>query len=329
MKLSGRLHRLYNPSVFQGLKKKDKYFEGWYFKLVDPEGKHIWSVIPGVSYSDDSHSFIQLIHANSGLSYYKRFPVEAFTFDVNEFRIQIGPNSFSNKYLTLDIETEDLLLKGELSFIDTQAFPVRLFSPGIMGWYAFVPFMECYHGVVSMQHGLSGKLEINGSTFSFDGGKGYIEKDWGRSMPSDWIWTQSNHFDQKRKASFMLSVARIPWLKGYFPGFLSFLQVDERLYRFASYNGSSVKSLCETEDKVKIELTNKKYMLEVSVSKQDGGMLKAPRHGMMDRDIKECIISSLDLALKNRNGEILFSGTGRYAGLEIVGNMEQYYLNNT
>lgn len=329
MKLSGRLHRLYNPPVFQGQRKKINYFEGWYFKLVDPEGKHIWSVIPGVSYSNDSHSFIQLIHANSGLSHYKRFPLETFTFDVREFKIQIGTNFFSDKYLSLDIETEDILLKGELSFIDTQAFPVRLFSPGIMGWYAFVPFMECYHGVVSMQHGLSGKLEINGSSISFDGGKGYMEKDWGRSMPSDWIWTQSNHFDQNRNASFMLSVARIPWLKGYFPGFLSFLQLENKLYRFATYNRSSVKSLSETEDKVNIELANKRYMLEVSISKQDGGMLKAPRHGMMDRDIKESIISSLDLVLKNRNGETLFSGRGGYAGLEIVGNMEQYYGNNT
>ncbi|WP_243392439.1 MULTISPECIES: tocopherol cyclase family protein [unclassified Mesotoga] len=27
------------------------------------------------------------------------------------------------------------------------------------------------------------------------GGKGYIEKDWGRSLPDAWIWMQSNNFD--------------------------------------------------------------------------------------------------------------------------------------
>ncbi len=53
------------------------------------------------------------------------------------------------------------------------------------------PAMECYHGVVSMYHLLSGHLEINGDKVDFSGGKGYIEKDWGRSMPSDWIWIQA------------------------------------------------------------------------------------------------------------------------------------------
>ena len=31
-------------------------------------------------------------------------------------------------------------------------WPVKVTSPGAMGPYAFVPFMECYHGVVSMDH---------------------------------------------------------------------------------------------------------------------------------------------------------------------------------
>jgi len=66
-------------------------------------------------------------------------------------------------------------------------------------------------------------------------------------------------------------------------------------------------------------------VLEVVVLRQDGGILKAPRHGAMDRDIKESIISTLKLVLKNRRGEVLYSDTGRYAGLEIVGDMEQYY----
>ena len=48
-----------------------------------------------------------------------------------------------------------------------------------MGWYRFVPFMECFHGVVSLNHELEGDFLIENQVFSFDGGKGYIEKDWG------------------------------------------------------------------------------------------------------------------------------------------------------
>ena len=319
------ISRLYNPPVFQGQNKRNNYFEGWYFKLVDLEGNHIWSVIPGVSYSNDTHSFIQVIHAQTGTTYYKRFPMESFTYEKEKFRIDIGPNSFSDSHLVLDIQCDDLEIKGALSFEGIQPFPVRLLSPGIMGWYAFVPFMECYHGVVSMQHTLTGSLQVNGSAISFDGGRGYIEKDWGISMPTDWIWMQSNHFDLDQKVSFMLSVARIPWRKGYFPGFLSFMRLDGKVYRFATYNGSKVASLSVTDEEVQIVLRNRKLVLEVVVLRQDGGILKAPRHGAMDRDIKESIISTLKLVLKNRRGEVLYSDTGRYAGLEIVGDMEQYY----
>jgi hypothetical protein len=327
MSRKGHLYRIYHPSVFQGKNKRSNYFEGWYFKLVDPEGRHIWSVIPGVSHSSDSHSFIQLIHANSGQTHYVRFSLDEFSYEEEKFSIQIGPNQFSENHLFLDLKAENLRMQGEISFHNNQRFPVSLFSPGIMGWYALVPFMECYHGVVSMQHQLSGNLKINESTITYKGGKGYIEKDWGRSMPSDWIWMQSNHFDQDGEASFMLSVARIPWLRGYFPGFLSFLLVDKTLYRFATYNNSKVSSLRETEDRVEVVLSNKKHTLEVGALKQEGGLLKAPKLGSMERHIKESILSSLDLVLKNREGQLIYAGRGNFAGLEIVGNMEQYYKN--
>ena len=48
----------------------------------------------------------------------------------------------------------------------------------IMGWYYKLPFMECYHGVVSLNHDLKGSLNLNNIHYHFDDGKGYIEKDW-------------------------------------------------------------------------------------------------------------------------------------------------------
>ncbi|MCK7537696.1 MAG: tocopherol cyclase family protein [Marinilabiliales bacterium] len=32
----------------------------------------------------------------------------------------------------------------------------------------------------------------------FSGGRGYIEKDWGHSFPSAYVWMQSNHFQLAR-----------------------------------------------------------------------------------------------------------------------------------
>ncbi len=196
------------------------------------------------------------------------------------------------------------------------------------GWYSYAPMMECYHGVVSMQHRLSGSLEIDGTDISFDKGKGYIEKDWGHSMPSDWIWIQSNHFDIDPGASFMLSLARIPWMGGFFPGFLSFLKVGARVYRFATYMRSNVSLIEVKDDTVNIELRSRNYKLEITVYRDIGGVLKAPRHGNMERDIQESIVSSLQLVLKDHVGNVIFTGTGTHAGLEIVGDVAKYFRNN-
>lgn len=322
------LPRIFRPEAYQGKSHPSQYFEGWYVKLVDETGSEIWSLIPGISYSSDTHSFIQVIHANSGKTWYFRFPVGEFKGDRSKFETTIGTNVFSSEGLRINLGQTDLEMKGTLSFKEMQSFPVSLLSPGIMGWYSYAPRMECYHGVVSMQHMLSGSLEVNGDKISFDDGKGYIEKDWGRSMPSDWIWIQSNHFENDKGASFMFSLARIPWMGGFFPGFLSFFKVSGKLYRFATYNKSSVERIDLDDDQLLIVLGNKNLRLTVVVYRQAGGILKAPRHGEMDREIKESIVSSMTIELINKQGKILFEGTGAHTGLEIVGDVGKFFNNN-
>jgi tocopherol cyclase len=296
--------------------------------LVDSSGQQIWSVIPGISYSDDCHSFVQVINANSGQSFYFRYPLEAFQYSRTSLMVRVGSSIFKQEGVTLDLENRDLTIKGALQFEGTHPFPVTLASPGIMGWYGYVPFMECYHGVVSMQHGISGTLDINGTAYPFNGGKGYIEKDWGASMPSDWIWIQSNHFKGDPGASFMISLARIPWLKGYFPGFLGFLLTGGKLYRFATYNRSVVERLAVNGKEVLVTLRNRKLKLVLRAFLKEGVVLKAPRHGVMERDIRESMVSRIQIDLYHRDGELIFSDSADYAGVEIVGQVEQYFNNN-
>ena len=328
MRIRSILPRLYRPEVYQGKKKPAGYFEGWYIKLVDAAGEQIWSFIPGISFSADKHCFVQVIHANSGKTWYFRYPEQDFSSSRRIFQTAIAHNLFSSKGLNLDLNQADLKLRGEVFFEDTHPFPTTFLSPGIMGWYSYAPRMECYHGVVSMQHSLSGSLEINGTEFSFEGGKGYMEKDWGTSMPSDWIWIQSNHFEEDTGASFMLSLARIPWMRGYFPGFLSFFMTGGKIYRFATYNRSSVSFIEVKEDAVHIKLRNAAHTLAVTVYRNIGGILKAPRHGQMEREIQESIVSRLDLELMDKQGILLFKGKGLHAGLEIVGDVAKYFKNN-
>ncbi|MFW5768317.1 MAG: tocopherol cyclase family protein, partial [Bacteroidota bacterium] len=198
-----------NTTIFQGDHKESNYFEGWYFKMVTEDGSGIISVIPGISLSHDGkeqHAFIQIINGTTAQTSYHPYPIDEFSFSKKQFEIKIGNNYFSKDMIKLDIQDSNSTVSGKIEMSDNVAYTSdKMLNPGIMGWYRFVPFMECYHGVVSLTNSLKGKLIINNKEYDFTSGKGYIEKDWGSSMPSSWIWMQSNHFHEP-DASFMLSI---------------------------------------------------------------------------------------------------------------------------
>ncbi|MEX0980958.1 MAG: tocopherol cyclase family protein [Bacteroidales bacterium] len=316
--------RLFRPAVYQGKRNPKNYFEGWYYKHVDRSGSQVWSIIFGISHSADPHSFIQVIEGKTGASDYIRFGKEAFSYDTDQLRITIGNNTITANSIELNLQGEIFSIGGSLSYSGGSPFPQHLLAPGIMGWYTYAPFMECYHGVVSMNHALNGSLTINGKQTDFTGGKGYIEKDWGGSMPSDWIWMQCNHFIDAPEASMMISIARIPWLNGHFPGFLSFVKVGEEVYRFATYNNSKISSIRVGDSTVRLQLTNRRNSIEVEVERNTTGQLKAPVKGQMERKIAESLDARINIRLTGKNGGKIFEGAGEHTGLEIVGDVVQY-----
>ena len=325
MKIPAFFPRIFQPWVYQGKRRAKRYFEGWYYKLVDSGGQHIWSVIPGISFSDDPHAFVQLIEGRTGQTDYIRFPREAFAYRTDRLDIRVGENHFTDAGLSLDVNGERFSLEGQVEFRNTRPYPQSLLAPGIMGWYTYVPFMECYHGVVSMDHRLEGSLANGQTVMDFSGGKGYIEKDWGSSMPSDWVWMQCNDFEGDIPVSLMISIARIPWLRSHFPGFLSFVMVGDRVYPFATYNRSRVEKLEILQDRVHLVMVHRRFRLDVTVHRRNTGELRAPRQGEMERTIHESLDAVIDLRLEKRNGELLYRGGGTHAGLEVVGDVSQYH----
>jgi hypothetical protein len=124
-----------------------------------------------------------------------------------------------------------------------------------MGWYSFVPFMECKHGIVSVNHDLKGSVIVNGNEIDFNNGKGYIEKDWGTSFPEAWLWMQANNFEN-RNSSFSFSVAKIPWLGKFFIGFIAFLYYNNRFLLFSTYNNSEITEINHTSGTIDLILKN-------------------------------------------------------------------------
>lgn len=193
-----------------------------------------------------------------------------------------------------------------------------------MGWYSFVPFMECKYGIESVLHRLSGYLEVNRQTFDFSCGTGYIEKDWGRSFPELWIWLHCNTFEEA-DCSFTFSVAKIPWLGSFFIGHICFLYLKGKFHLFATYNSSKITWLSFTDKILNIELENKKHILKVTAIQQISGNLKAPVPGQMNRIIKESIDSEIEIQLSDLTGKTTFSTKGKHAGMEITEKILTYF----
>jgi tocopherol cyclase len=316
--------RLFNPEVFQGSLTEKHYFEGWYFKNVTRDLSSCFSFIPGVSlFENDHHAFIQVMNGATGKTEYIKYPVGDFIWDRRKLSVKIGSSVFTDEGILIDIRNDTLDLSGQIEFRDMIRYPKTFFSPGIMGWYSFVPFMECKHGIVSANHNLNGSLVSNGEKIDFTGGKGYIEKDWGVSFPEAWLWIQSNNFEE-HDTSFSFSIAKIPWLGRFFIGFISYLYLRGKYFLFSTYNRSSVTEISHDKDLIGISLKNKDHILKISVIKKSFGDLKAPVFGEMSRRIKESIDSEVHLQLLDKSGNTEYEDTGKRVGLEVIEKIFDY-----
>ena len=315
--------KVWHQEAFQGTHRKKGYFEGWYLKLIDAQRKTVFALIPGVSIGKsraESHAFIQLINAITGKTEYFRFSIDAFSADRNKFDVRIGNNHFWDGGIEVDLSNETTRLSASLRFENIEKYPVSLLHPGIMGPFSFVSGMECYHGIVNIRHAIVGTMVYNGARIDMTGGEGYIEKDWGRSFPEAWIWMQANHF-ASQSASFMFSYARIPWLGRSFLGLICFLRTDEGFYRFATYNRSKVCSLETDGERIKATLQSPMHTLAFTATYARGGILKAPKNGMMLREIEESITAQVTVELSDRKGNVLFHDESDRVGMEISGTL--------
>ena len=317
-----QIRAVLNPSTYHGNHQKPPFFEGWYFKMVSADEKNKIAIIPGIILGKDEHAFVQVIDGSDGTTEYFTFPFDQFQANFPQFRLRIGENQFDSSHLSVNIEQPEGQLSGELSFGKLEPWPVNFFSPGVMGWFAWVPKMECYHGVLSFDHSLQGTITLNGKEMDFSGGRGYIEKDWGKNFPEAWVWFQSNHF-KNASACITGSVAIIPWIGNSFKGFIVGFWLDGKLYRFTTYRNSKIESLEITDSHVAWVLRNCTHRLRLNAHRAQGGLLRGPTPLDMGERVMETLSASIDVRLETLQGDLLFEGTGENAGLEVVGDLQR------
>jgi hypothetical protein len=304
------------------------YFEGWYVKMVSADRSARLALIPGLFRSDsgDAEAFVQVLDGATGRSWYVSYPADDFSAADDRFDVRVGPNRFTADRVDVLLEQNDpghppLRLHGSVGIVGgLDRWPVTRRSPGAMGWYAYVPAMECYHGVVSFGHGLEGALRLGGAEVDFTGGRGYIEQDWGQAFPAGYIWMHSNHFSDP-SVSLMGSVALIPWLRGRFRGLLIGLRAGNDLYRFATYTGARTEELHIDDEHVRCVVADRAgRRLELRAERVDGALLHAPVRTQMHRRVEETLDATIELRVTDR-GRVILHDEGGVAGLEVHGDI--------
>jgi len=313
-------NRLFNKEIFQGNLNKKNYFEGWYFKNVSIDKKHIYSFIAGVSSNkEDKHSFVQVINGETGKTYYFRYDLSDFFYDDEVFYVTIGENEFCSDYISVNLKNEEIEIIGNLEYKNIIKLEKKFLQPNIMGPFSFIPNMECNHGIVNVDCDIEGELLINGLKVDFTGGKSYCEKDYGFSFPERWIWLQSNNFEAGNSCLFF-SIAKIPVLKWFFDGFISFLYLDDKFYFFTTYNGSKIDFFKVDDDYFNITLKNKKNKVKIIGKLNRSGDLIAPVSGKMNRVIRESVKSFVEYQLFDKKDNLIFNDKSEVTGLELMWN---------
>lgn len=247
-----------------------KGFEGWYFK--HQKGQTMLSFIPGQA---EDGAFIQMIWPRGS----RRFHFPQLQIDGNTVRA--GNCLFSPGGCHVELPG----VRGDIAY-----GPLSPLGSDIMGPFRHLP-MECRHGVISMAHTLRGSVTIDGRTYDFDGGTGYLEKDRGTSFPKSYLWIQCNTF--RESCALMASVADIPFGGVHFRGCICAILYRGREYRLATYRG--VKILSATREH--LCLTQGKLRLDLRMMPTPGHPLLAPAAGKMSTTIRECCNASLHARL--------------------------------
>ena len=178
----------------------------------------------------------------------------------------------------------------------------------IMGPFHFLP-MQCNHEVISMRHTIQGSFKVHGKRIDLNDGIGYIEGDYGRSFPKEYLWLHCNDFSDD--LSVMVSVADIPFCGIHFTGCICAITFRGKEYRLATYYGVRIHAANEK----KVILTQGKYRLDILISNADSYPLRSPINGKMINTIHESSCPKAKFRFTERD-EVIFQTMSTHCSFE-------------
>lgn len=275
------------------------YFEGWYFKHQN-EDEAIAFILACHKKNHQYQYSLQIITPH--LSKMIDLSNQVFQYDQEHFHIAFDRHFFSDTGILLDIDNVQANIK--YSTMHPLKYPM-------MGPFSFVPFMQCRHDVLSTHHSIQGYVSIDDQIIDLNNGTGYIEKDWGYSFPSDYLWTQV--VDLKKDISIMIAIATIPILNFSFTGCIAFIYFAGKEYRLATYLGVRILEWNEH----RVILKQRTLKLSVDFIDSHPQPLLAPVKGTMSRTIHESLNCFVRYRFYDHN-QLLFDFKSHQASYEYV-----------
>lgn len=257
-------------------KKEKNYFEGWYIKLLN--GTETIALIVSCHRTTDGAQKVMLQILTEDNSYQIDFSEKECYFG-NRF-LRIGENVISIKGMHLHIVTERVTLIGNVKFSE---WNVPQFD--VMGPFAKVKCMPCFHTVHSIYHEVDGTLRLNGRVLTYKPGTCYIEGDRGCDFPRKYLWTQYTW----EKHSLMFAIAELTMWKKTFLGCVGVLYADGKMMRIATYLGAKVIYA----DRHTQIVRQGKWLVIVERNGGAGQLLKAPVNGMLVRNVTESVTAQV------------------------------------
>ena len=283
---------------FHGTCKRRSYFEGWYFR--NQNEAEVISLIPAFHIDEKGKKSTSIQVIMNAASYQITYPIDEFAVLKKRSGVRIANNIFTSEGIVLNIETEQITVKGKLYF--TKWTPPRY---DIMGPFKYLPFMQCRHSIYSLAHDIYGKLIVDGREVCFNRGLGYIEGDRGVEFPRDYLWTQCS-WHTKGNNTIVMAVADIPFGKLHFKGCIGSVYYGCKEYRFATYLGVKIRRYNKRE----LWLQQGRYALQVRLIDENPHNLLAPVKGNMTRTVYE----SIDCKIRYRfmvDRKVMFDFIGR------------------
>lgn len=138
-----RLQALFHPEQYHGWGKSKKFFEGWYYKIVDATETKAYAFIPGIAMDENGNkqAFIQVLDGKKLEASYNKFDAKEFQPSPGKFELELAGNHFTTESIKIDLAD----VKGELHFKNQVPWSSSWISPGIMGPFTFVPFLSLIH----------------------------------------------------------------------------------------------------------------------------------------------------------------------------------------